>query len=253
MNNIINMVNYYVLNKNADDSVIEYLKNKIDKSEIQELIIIQIELLYTDPADKLVSKLVNHINNRINDTLSSIEISDLISLISLLKDKINNIENDINRLKEENTKNFEFIKTKDLNNDNIFDDKDSLIASNLIEKNKTNEFIINKSRSLINSINIWLNNLEYSLKNKIKQSNLEELITSYKEALHLINRNEFINDYISLISNKIENILLKSNLLDTITNVVPELNRIYDINYKTSNNIAKLLDYYIDLIDSNIK
>ena len=52
MNNIVNMVKYYLLHKNADDSIVLYLKQKIDKSNIEDLIIIQIELLYTDPTDK---------------------------------------------------------------------------------------------------------------------------------------------------------------------------------------------------------
>ena len=77
MNNIVNMVNYYLLHKNADDSVIEYLKEKINKSNIDELIIIQIELLYTDPGDKLVSGLVNFINSKINDILNNISLDEL--------------------------------------------------------------------------------------------------------------------------------------------------------------------------------
>ena len=44
------MVNYYVEHKNADDSVVEYIKNKLESSDLTELIIIQIELLYTDPS-----------------------------------------------------------------------------------------------------------------------------------------------------------------------------------------------------------
>ena len=74
MNNIINMVNYYLIHKNADDSVIDYLKNKLNKSDLIELIIIQIKLLYTDPTDKLVSNLVNHINNIVNKELKEIDL-----------------------------------------------------------------------------------------------------------------------------------------------------------------------------------
>ena len=67
MNNIINMVNYYLVHKNADDSIIEYIKNKLNNSNLEELILIQIELLYTDPSDKLVNNLVNYSrNNRHN-------------------------------------------------------------------------------------------------------------------------------------------------------------------------------------------
>ena len=61
MNNIVSMVNYYLVHKNADDSIIYYLKNKLDNTKIDDLIIIQIELLFTDPSDKLVSELVNYI------------------------------------------------------------------------------------------------------------------------------------------------------------------------------------------------
>ena len=43
MNNVINMVNYYVEHKNADDSVVEYIKNKLESSDLTELIIISLE------------------------------------------------------------------------------------------------------------------------------------------------------------------------------------------------------------------
>ena len=253
MNNIVNMVNYYILHKNADDSIIDYLKNKIEKSSIEELIIIQIELLYTDPADKLVSELVNYINSKINDILLNIKIDELINLISILKDKIDFLNKEINELSEENKKTFEIIKTKDLNKDDIFDDKDSKIASNLIEKTKTNDFIINKNKSEIRSINIWLNNLENSLNKKINKGSISDLINNYINILIQINKNSFINDYINLISSKIESQLLNNNLLDTISNIIPELNRIYNDNYKSNNKLSKLLDYYIDLVDDNIK
>ena len=149
MNNIVNMVNYYLVHKNADDSVLDYLKNKIDKSSIEDLIIIQIELLYTDPTDKLVSNLVSYINEKINNILKDILLGDLANLISTLNEKTNNLEIDIDNKQIENEKIFKIIKLKDLNKDNLFDDKDQEIASELIEKTKNNEYLINKNKSII--------------------------------------------------------------------------------------------------------
>ena len=159
MNNVVNMVNYYLLHKNADDSVIEYIKEKISKSNINELIVIQIELLYTDPSDKLVSTLVKFINEKINDILNYISLDELINLISNLKININNKEEEILNLKNTNDYKFKTIKTKDLNNDNKFDNEDSVIASSYINEIENNNFIINKLNSEINSIKIWLKNL----------------------------------------------------------------------------------------------
>ena len=85
MNNVINMVNYYVEHKNADDSVVEYIKNKLESSDLTELIIIQIELLYTDPSDKLVSGLVNFITDKINNILTNINLYNLAITINHLK------------------------------------------------------------------------------------------------------------------------------------------------------------------------
>ena len=85
MNNVVEMVKYYLLHKNADDNIVNYLKNKIDDSKIENLIIIQIELLYTDPTDKLVETLVNYINKKINDILINISLTELTSLICTLK------------------------------------------------------------------------------------------------------------------------------------------------------------------------
>ena len=42
-------------------------------------------------------------------------------------------------------------------------------------------------------------------------------------------------------------------MLDTITNVIPELDRLYNDNSNNRNEIYKLLDYYIDLVDSKVK
>lgn len=253
MNNIINMVNYYLIHKNADDSVVSYIKNKLNNTNIEDLIVIQIELLYTDPSDKLVSGLLNYINNRVNEILKNIGLYELTNLISHLKDKVKSLENEINKLETKNKEIFEMIKTKDLNNDNKFDNEDSIIASNLINDTQNNEFLINRKKSEINSLGIWLNNLEKSFDKKENTIDLEELLNSYIEQLSIINRDEYINKYIFKTYNKIDSILLNSNLLDTIVNIIPELDRLYNNNSNNKNELYKLLDYYIDLVDLNIK
>lgn len=253
MNNIVNMVNYYLIHKNADDSVVSYIKNKLNNTNIEDLIVIQIELLYTDPSDKLVSGLLNYINNRVNEILKNISLYELTNLISSLKDKVKSLENEINKLEIKNKEIFEMIKTKDLNNDNKFDNEDSVIASNLINDTQNNEFLINRKKSEINSLGIWLNNLEKSFDKKENTIDLEELLNSYIEQLSIINRDEYINKYIFKTYNKIDAILLNSNLLDTIVNIIPELDRLYNNNSNNKNELYKLLDYYIDLVDLNIK
>lgn len=253
MNNIVNMINYYLIHKNADDSVVGYIKNKLNNTNIEDLIVIQIELLYTDPSDKLVSGLLNYINNRVNEILKNISLYELTNLISSLKDKVKSLENEINKLEIKNKEIFEMIKTKDLNNDNKFDNEDSIIASNLINDTQNNEFLINRKKSEINSLGIWLKNLEKSFDKKENTIDLEELLNSYIEQLSIINRDEYINKYIFKTYNKIDAILLNSNLLDTIVNIIPELDRLYNNNSSNKNELYKLLDYYIDLVDLNIK
>lgn len=253
MNNVVEMVKYYLLHKNADDSIVNYLKNKIDGSKIENLIIIQIELLYTDPTDKLVETLVNYINKKINDILINISLTELTSLICTLKYKIDTYKNQIEKLQEKNNDNFEKIKTKDLNNDNKFDNEDAKIASDLINETQNNDFIINRLKSEIKSINIWLINLENSLNKKINNSNIEELFENYISLLSYINRDDYINKYIEKISNKLEDNILNVNLLNTITDVIPELDRLYNENSIKKNKLYKLLDYYIDLVDEIIK
>lgn len=253
MNNIVNMVKYYLLHKNADDSVIDYLKQKIDKSSVEDLIIIQIELLYTDPTDKLVETLVNYINNKINNILTDISLFDLTNLICILKYRIDKFKERIDLLNNKNKEIFEKIKEKDLNKDNKFDELDSEIASSLINESQDNTFIINRLNSEIKSINIWLINLENSLNKKINNSSLEELLENYIKELSLINRDDYINNYIKSLSNKIEDIIINSNLLDSIVNIIAELDRLYNNNSNKRNKLYKLLDYYIDLVDGNIK
>ena len=253
MNNIVNMVKYYLLHKNADDSVIDYLKQKIDKSSVEDLIIIQIELLYTDPTDKLVETLVNYINNKINNILTDISLFDLTNLICILKYRIDKFKERIDLLNNKNKEIFEKIKEKDLNKDNKFDELDSEIASSLINESQDNTFIINRLNSEIKSVNIWLINLENSLNKKINNSSLEELLENYIKELSLINRDDYINNYIKFLSNKIEDIIINSNLLDSIVNIITELDRLYNNNSNKRNKLYKLLDYYIDLVDGNIK
>lgn len=253
MNNIVNMVKYYLLHKNADDSVIDYLKQKIDKSSVEDLIIIQIELLYTDPTDKLVETLVNYINNKINNILTDISLFDLTNLICILKYRIDKFKERIDLLNNKNKEIFEKIKEKDLNKDNKFDELDSEIASSLINESQDNTFIINRLNSEIKSVNIWLINLENSLNKKINNSSLEELLENYIKELSLINRDDYINNYIKSLSNKIEDIIINSNLLDSIVNIITELDRLYNNNSNKRNKLYKLLDYYIDLVDGNIK
>lgn len=253
MNNIVNMVKYYLLHKNADDSVIDYLKQKIDKSSVEDLIIIQIELLYTDPTDKLVETLVNYINNKINNILTDISLFDLTNLICILKYRIDKFKERIDLLNNKNKEIFEKIKEKDLNKDNKFDELDSEIASSLINESQDNTFIINRLNSEIKSVNIWLINLENSLNKKINNSSLEELLENYIKELSLINRDDYINNYIKFLSNKIEDIIINSNLLDSIVNIITELDRLYNNNSNKRNKLYKLLDYYIDVVDGNIK
>lgn len=253
MNNIVSMVNYYLVHKNADDSVIYYLKNKLDNTKIDDLIIIQIELLFTDPSDKLVSELINYINNKINDILKNITLFDLASLIAILKHKEDIMLDSIKKLEDRNRDIFDKIQTKDLNLDQKFDDKDSRIAANLINESQTNTFNISRIKSEINSINIWLTNLENSFNKKVNNADIEELLVSYINELTLINRDDFINKYINKTSSKIDEYILNSNLLYTITDVIPELDRIYNANSNDKNEIYKLLDYYIDLVDSKVK
>lgn len=253
MNNIVNMVNYYLIHKNADDSVVEYIKNKLNNSELVDLIIIQIELLYTDPTDKLVSNLVGFITNKINNSLKEIDLYGLASLISILNHKVVSLKEIIANLENKNKEIFATIKTKDLNSDGEFNDEDSKVAGDLINQTQDNSFVISKTKSEINSINIWLINLENSFNKKINNVELEELLSSYIKELTLLNRDDFINKYINKTSNKIEEFILNTNLLDTITNVLPELDRIYNNNSNNKNEVYKLLDYYIDLVEFNIK
>lgn len=253
MNNIVSMVNYYLIHKNADTSVIEYIKKKLDNSSIEDLIIIQIELLFTDPSDKLVSSLVSYINNIINNVLKNISLSDLANLISTLHEKQNDIKIKTEDLNKTNEYLYDKIKTKDLNNDNIFDNEDSLIASNIINDIENNKFLINNLKSENSSINIWLNNLDNSFNKKLYNTDIISLLECYIIELNLINKNVYINKYINLISKRIDDIMLNSNLISTITNVMPEIDKVYNDNSKKNNELFKLLDYYIDLVDSNIK
>lgn len=253
MNNIVNMVNYYLIHKNADDSIIEYIKNKLNSCELVDLIVIQIELLYTDPSDKLVSNLVGFITNKINESLKVIDIFGLASLISILKHKNDYLLDNIKELENKNNEIFAKIKTKDLNLDGKFNNEDSKVAAELINETQNNSFIISKMHSEINSINIWLVNLENSFNKKINSAELEELLNSYIKELTLLNRDDFINKYIYKTSQKLEEYILNSNLLDTITNILPELDKIYNENANKKNEVYKLLDYYIDLVENNIK
>ena len=203
MNNVVNMVNYYLIHKNADDSIIDYLKKKLDNSELVDLIIIQIELLYTDPSDKLVSTLVSYINNKVNESLKNIDLFSLASLISVLKHKSDELEKNIKTLEEKNENIFATIKTKDLNLDGKFDNEDSKEAAKLINDTQNNTFIINRNKSEINSIKIWLVNLENSFNKKINNEPIEELLNSYIKELTLLNRDDFINKYITKVNPKL--------------------------------------------------
>lgn len=253
MNNVVNMVNYYLMHKNADDSIIEYIKNKLSNTNIEELIIIQIELLFTDPSDKLVSNLVSFINNKINKYLKDVDLYELASLISGLKDKKVSLEQENGNLNIKNKNIFETIKTKDLNLDGNFDDDDSKIAAELISQTQDNTFLINRNNSEIKSIDIWLINLENSFNKRLNSETIEELLNSYIKELTLLNRDDFVNKYIDKTSKRIEEYILNSNLLDTITNVIPELDKIYNENAISKNEVYKLLDYYIDLVEYNVK
>ena len=253
MNNVVNMVNYYLIHKNADDSVISYIKNKLNGSDLHELILVQIELLYTDPSDKLVSNLVSFINEKINRGLSNITLYELINLISSLKYKVKELYSEIELLNEKNKNIFDKIKEKDLNKDNKFDNEDSLIASDLINETQNNSFVINKNKSIVMSINIWLKNLENNYNKKLNKINIDELLNAYINTLSLLNRDEFINIYINNLRERIDTYILNTNILDTIVNIMPELDILYKNNSDKKNQLYKLLDYYIDMAENKIK
>lgn len=253
MNNIVNMVNYYILHKNADDSVISYIKNKINNSNVEDLIIIQIELLYTDPSDKLVNELVSFINEKINKTLIDITLFDLASLMGILQHKKRDLESHIKDLENNNEVIYEKIKNKDYLSELKQNETESECVARLVDMTQDNVFFINRKKSEIKSLGIWLNNLENSFNKKIKKVEIKELLECYIEALSLINRDDYINAYINKISTRIDSILLHNNILEAITKVMPELDKIYKENSKEKNKIYKLLDYYIDLVDGHIK
>lgn len=253
MNNIVKIVEYYVNHNNADDSVVQYIKEKLDNCTIEDLIIIQIELLFTDPSDNLVSGLVNYITNKINEILSEMKLSDLANTISLLEVRKKEIELQNNKLDIENKNIFEDISNKDLEKHKENNEFDDTCVARLVNKTQDNLFYIDRNKNEMKSVDIWLNNLINSYNRQINNSDIKELLECYIEELDIFDRDEFINNYINIVSSKIDNIIMKTNLLDAITNVMPELDKLYKESYKTNDNIFKILDYYIDLLDINIK
>ena len=246
MNNIINMVNYYLIHKNADLSIINYLKDKLNKSSLEELIIIQIELLYTDPTDKLVSNLVNYITDKINDLLDDIDLYNLINVIVLLDNKKNILNNEIKYNELNNKEIFKSIENKTFIK--LDNETDNDTASRLINNAQDNNFNNNKNKSEINSINIWLNNLENSFNKRCNKSSINDLLDCYIDLLN--KNNEIINNYINKLNNIIDDKIYNNDIFETITNIIPELNIIYKENNKEKN---KLLDNYLNKIDNVIK
>ena len=240
MDNILNMVNYYKKRNNIDDSIVNYLIDIIGKLSPYELIILEIELLYIEEKNKLVNILVNNVNNKLNYILKDINLGDLVILIDKLHKKVNEIE--INN---------ESINLQDLVNDKnvVFDIK---LIDKIIHNNINAELNRNKNNNLIKSINIWLANLDNSINKKLNGS-LEELINGYLSIVEYINNSEYINKYLTICSSKIDKIIYNSNTLDIIINVIPVLNKMYSDNYNKDKKMIKLLDYYIDSVDSNIK
>lgn len=253
MRSVLDMINYYIVHKNADDSIIEYLKNKLEDSKLEELIIIQIKLLYTDPSDKLVSGLVSFISDKINKILKDIELFDLFNIIDILNEEKELRTSSINNLTKENEIIFDKIKNKDLN-DYLENDEDiNSCAARMINKTQDNIFNINRLNGEINSISIWLTNLDNSFRKRLDKVNIRGLLECYTRLVVLIDKNSLVNKYIDIVFNKLDKLLLKSDLLDTITNIMPELNAIYKENSRERNSMYKLLDYYIDLLESKIK
>ena len=253
MNNIVKIIEYYVNHNNADDSVVQYIKDKLDNCEINDLIIIQIELLFTDPSDKLVSGLVNYITNKINEVLSKISLCELASVISLLEIRKKEIDLENNRLDRHNKSIFSDINARQLDKYIEKDETNDLCVARLISLTQDNIFIIDSNKNKMKSIDIWLNNLINSYTRQVNCCDIKELLECYIDELELFNRDEFINNYINVVLSKIDGIIMRSNLLNAITNVMPELDRLYKETYETDNGIFQLLDYYIDLLDINIK
>ncbi len=251
MNNIVDMINYYLVHKNADDSIIKYLKNKLDNSNLEDLIIIQIKLLYTDPTDKMVSDLIYYITLRINNILSNIDLYDLSYIISLLNNNKKTLLEEINNLKDNNSEILKRIQKKDFDKDSIKTDNE--LASELINKMQTNNFIIDQYNSEIKSIDIWISNLKNCFDKKLNTSKIKQLLENYIHCLALLDRDDFINEFIYKMSSKIDERLLNNNLFETITNIIPELHILYKENSVTKNELYKLIDYYIDIIEINLK
>ena len=253
MNNIVKIVEYYVNHNNADDSVVAYIKNKLDNCNIEDLIIIQIELLFTDPGDKLVSGLVNYITNKINNFLSNISLCNLASTISLLELKKREIKFENEELEAKNKIIFDDISKKDILKYIIENETEDECLSRIINLTQDNLFFIDKNKNEIKSIDIWLNNLKNSYKIQVNSCDIKELLECYIEELEIFDRDEYINNYINIVLNKLDNFIMNSNLLDSITNIMPILDKLYKETYKSNNNIFQILDYYIDLLDINIK
>ena len=253
MNNIVKIVEYYVNHNNADDSVVQYIKNKIDNCSIEDLIIIQIELLFTDPSDKLVSGLVNYITNKINAFLSDISLSDLASTISLLEVRKKDVERNNEKLDINNKVIFNDISSRDILKHKESNETEDECLARLISFTQDNIFYIDRNKSEIKSIDIWLNNLINSYTRRVNNCDIKELLECYVQELEMFDRDVYINSYINIVSSKIDNFIMKSNLLNAITNIMPELDKLYKETYNSDNNIFKILDYYIDLLDINIK
>lgn len=253
MNSIVKMVDYYLTHKNADRSVIEYLKTKLDKSDIEELIVIQIELLFTDPSDQLVSELVFFTTNKINSILNNIDLYNLSNLISSLNQRKTSLINNIEEKENMNKTLFDKIKNRDFLEEERLSCNDNEIAAKYINIAEDNNFDITKYKSEIKSIDIWLTNLENTFNKILNSTEVNTLLECYVKLLPLMNRNDYINKYIINLSNKIDSILLDNNVINTIVNIIPSLINLYKENSKEKNELYKLLDYYITIVENSTK
>ncbi len=251
--NIVNMVDYYLVHKNADNSVIEYLKGKLDNSSIEELIIVQIELLYKSLSDKLVTDLVYFITLKVNEILKDMSLYDLANLICSLEVRKSDLENDIKEKNSINDDLFIKINKKDFSEEETADSDDNEIASKYINIIQNNNFNISEIKSKIKSIDIWIKNLDKNYNSKLDSKDLKDLLDSYVKMLPLMNRNDHINKYIISLSTKIDTSIINNNVIDMIININPVLFLMYKENSNEKKELYKLLDYYLSIVELTIK
>ena len=233
-------------------------KNIVDKNEINNMInnaLNNTKNLGLDNFDQFINEYQNDFKNIEERLMNKLDINDFHNSFEKLRQKVDNIDNDLDRLIQSVKDQFQAVNFAINNLEQNYIDKNEFnlniekILRNKIEKDQVELLINNSKNNLLDIINQFKSgeNSNKKIFEENIQTKLDKMIFDNRSLLNdITNTNQNINNYFSQKQNELENLM---NKIKAVLNDNNELNNKKEIlNNTLENKLLQKLNEKLDII-----